>query len=407
MRISGEKELQDRLRLEKQIIVYGNLSLVRILLRYIEKCGLSNKIVGVSLSGSKKPVFQILGHHVCSIRSLSRRKKEALVLGVLNSKEQEIELQNLHFQNCALLDYSLLAELGAKEHVHMDFLCVGFVKCGTSSLHMALKKHKGIVLPKKKETLYLHWRNRFDDAPERFNSIYFGKIPKGKVVGNIEPSYHAKANGVYECYGSGTKIIFMVRNPVSATYPYFKMLLRKSTDLHHVNYYLKHFHFDIRMFDNYIHDYILSGRETRFCYIDWIKEYLKYYKKEDMKIIVFEEFIKNPENIMNEIQDFIGVEKMKYINLPHTNEGKAVSKNYISALINSGIYWSDIILRPVKSQKMKQIYESRKKKILGHTLMELQEKMLDSSRETLLEYYRESIHELEEFCGKSFEGMWY
>lgn len=411
MGISKEEDLKTKLRSQEQIMLYGDLSLVRIVLRYMQKNNLSDKVAGVSLSSPKKMLFQVLGYKLQSIRSLSHKKQETLLLILENSEEKTASSQSLldrlQFNNYAVVDYHLLAKLGAKEHVRMDFLCVGFVKCGTSSLHTALKKHKGVILPKKKETLYLHWRNRFDDAPERFNSIYFGDIPEGKVVGNIEPSYHAKMNGVYECYGSDTKIIFMVRNPMNATYSYFKMLLRKSTDFRHVNYYLKYFHFDVRMFDRYIKDYILSGKETRFCYIDWIKEYLKYYKKENIKIIVFEELIKDPENTMNEIQDFIGVEKRKYESLPHTNEGKSVSKNYVSALINSGIYWSDIILRPVKSQKIQKSHESRKKKILEHTLIESQEKMLDSSRETLQEYYEKSIHELEEFCGKSFEGLWY
>lgn len=411
MRISKEEDLQAKLQSQEQIMLYGELSLVRIILRYMQKNNLSDKVAGVSLSKSKKMLFQVLGYKLQSIRSLSHQKQEALVLVLENSEEKVESSQNLleclYLNDYAVVDYHLLAELGAKEHVRMDFLCVGFVKCGTSSLHTALKKHKGVILPKKKETLYLHWRNRFDDAPERFNSIYFGDIPQGKVIGNVEPSYHAKMNGVYECYGSETKIIFMVRNPMSATYSYFKMLLRKSTDFRHVNYYLKYFHFDVRMFDRYIKDYILSGKETRFCYIDWIKEYLKYYKRENIKIIVFEELIQDTENIMNEIQDFIGVEKKKYESLPHSNEGKSVSKNYLSALINSGIYWSDIVLRPVKSQKIQKSHENRKKKILEHTLIESEEKMLDSSRETLREYYEKSIHELEEFCGKSFKGLWY
>lgn len=411
MKISREEDLQAKLQSQDQIVLYGELSLVRIVLRYMQKNNLSYKVIGVSLSSSKKMLFQVSGYKLRSIRNLSHQSQEALVLILENSEEKAASSQSLlegmKWSNHAVIDYDLLAELGAKEHVHMGFICVGFVKCGTSSLHMALKKHKGVILPKKKETLYLHWRNRFDDAPERFNSIYFGDIPQGKVIGSVEPSYHAKMNGVYECCGPETKIIFMVRNPMSATYSYFKMLLRKSTDFRHVNYYLKYFHFDVRMFDRYIKDYILSGKETRFCYIDWIREYLKYFKRENIKIVVFEELIRDPKNIMNEIQDFIGVERQKYESLPHTNEGKSVSKNYLSALVNSGVYWSDIVLRPVKSHKIRKNHEDRKKKILEHTLIESEEKMLDSSRETLQKYYEKSIHELEEFCGKSFEGLWY
>lgn len=412
MAICKGTELIEQIKAQDSVIIYGKLSLVRIMLRYLEKNGMRDHVLAVSVHGNQKRQGELVG---CPVRSLKRLSQENTAVPVFLAESREERWENAHkaletigFKNVQDVSYDLMAEIGAGEHVHLDFLCVGFVKCGTSSLHAALKKNKKVFLPKKKETLYLsNWKNRFDDAPERFNSIYFPNVPEGKVVGNVEPSYHAKAEDAYECYGKDTKIIFMVRNPASATYSYFKMLMRKTNEMRQVNYYKKYRHFDVRMFDDYISDYILSKEDTRFCYMDWIDEYLKYFDKKNIMVIIFEEFIRDPKSVMDEIQAFIGVEPIEYGKLPHSNEGKSVSKNYISAKINSYLYRRDRELRYEKSAEEKKKHEAWKKKIHKYTLIDNDEKMLPESKETLDNYYRDSVQRLEGFCGKSLKGLWY
>lgn len=412
MAICKDTELLEQMKAQDNVIVYGKLSLVRIMLRYLKKNGMLDKVQAVSVHGNQKRQGELLGRPVLSLKMLSQ-EENAVPVFVVESREERWEnahkaLETTGFTDVKDVSYDFMAEIGSKEHVHLDFLCVGFVKCGTSSLHAALKKNKHVFLPKKKETLYLsNWKNRFDDSPERFNSIYFPNVPEDRVVGNVEPSYHAKAEDAYECYGKDTKIIFMVRNPASATYSYFKMLMRKTNEMRQVNYYKKYRHFDLRMFDDYIGDYILSKEDTRFCYMDWIDEYLKYFKKENVMVIIFEEFIRDPKSVMDEIQAFIGAEPIEYGKLPHSNEGKSVSKNYISAKINRYLYRRDRELRYEKSAEEKKKHEAWKKKIHKYTLIDNDEKMLPESKETLDNFYRDSVQRLEQFCGKSLKGLWY
>lgn len=436
MAVCNIAELLEQVKAQDKFILCGKFTLIRIMLRYLKENDLADKVQAVYIQGNryfKKSVSKGFGKRikayikdtvmisklassypckVYSLEKLSKREKDVGIF-VMESREERWnrihqELQKADCTNVTDVSYNVMSEIGAGEHVHLDFLCVGFVKCGTSSLHAALKKNKKVFLPKKKETLYLsNWKDKFEDAPQRFNSIYFSKVPAGKKVGNIEPSYHFNAEDAYECYGKDTKIIFMVRNPISATYSYFKMLMRKTKDSRQINYYMRYRRFDVRMFNHYIHDYITSNIDTRFCYMDWIEEYLKYYGKEKIKIVVFEEFIKNPTDVMNEIQEFVGVDKIEYGELPHSNEGKTVSRNYFSALINRHLYRKDNALRYVKSAKIKKRHEERKAKLHSYTLIENNEKMLPESKQLLEEYYKDSIHRLEVFMDKSLEGIWY
>lgn len=411
MNIKEEAQIMEEAGKYQDIIIFGKQSLVNILSRYFSKKQIAVK--NVSYVGNQKRQGAFLGIPFDSMENMKDRAEQCLVFALANSHNPDQialvdkKLKENGYKNVAYIDYDLMAQLGSKEHVRMDFICVGFVKCGTSSLHAALKKHKKIFLPKKKETLYMGWRARIADAPERFNKIYFNNIKEDQVVGNVEPSYHKDADGIFECYGKDTKILFMVRNPADAAYSYFKMLMRKTTSKKQVKYYRRYFRYNVKMFDDYIKDYLVTERNARFKYIDYIKKYEEYFGKENIKVIFFEEFIKNPEQIMNEVQDFIGVKPMKFSSLPHSNEGKEVSKNYIAALINRKIYCKDIALRSVYSQEEKDRHEKIKAFCHKHTLVSNNDKMDASSREFLNEFYKESIQELEKYCDKSLEGLWY
>ena len=411
MMIKDESQIIAEAQNSQEFVLFGKASLVNILCRYFS----AKEIVAqnISYADNQEKSGSFCGIPFSSMRQIGEKRKDCLVFALYDNHDKEQTefaeqiLEESGCKNVVYVDYELIAGLGAREHVRLDFVCAGFVKCGTSSLHKALKKHKQIFLPKKKETLYMGWRLATEDAPERFNKIYFPDVKEGQVTGNIEPSYHKDADGIYECYGKDTKIIFVVRNPADAAYSYFKMLMRKTLDKRQVNYYRRYFRYNVNMFDDYIQDYIVTESNARFKYINYIRKYDEYFGKDHIKVIFFEEMIQNTEQVMNEVQQFIGVKPKKFSSFPHSNEGKEISKNYICARINRIIYYIDIRLRSVYSQKIKKSHERCKKFIHKYTLVENNEKMNPSSRAFLGEFYKESIHELEDYCGKSLEGLWY
>ena len=410
MEIRDEKVILEEALKYQDIIIYGKRSLVNIMCRFLQN---NNIIVNnVSYMENQSKQGEFLGVPFKSIAKMRSRAESCLVIAVVDHTEQKVTkvksvLEEKQYKNIIYPTYELLSEIGTKEHAHLDFVCTGFVKCGTTSLHAALKKNKNVFLPKKKETLYMWWREKLEDAPERFNKIYFTGIKDGQVVGNVEPSYHEKYDGIYECHGKDTKIIFMVRNPVDAAYSYFKMLMRKTTSKEQVKYYKKYFKFNVKMFDDYIKDYLVSGKEERFNYIKFIKKYEEYFGKENIKVVFFEELLRNTEEVMNDVQEFVGVKPMKFTSLPHSNEGKEVSKNYLCAVINRKLYRKDIALRSVYSKEEKERHEKFKAFCHKHTLVTNTEKMDSESRTYLTEFYKKSVEELEEFCGRSLEGLWY
>lgn len=209
----------------------------------------------------------------------------------------------------------------------MDFLLVGFVKSGTTTLDSILRQDKRIVLPcGTKETHLLDWYDR-DGAMDFFWSNYYPDHRGIKKAGGIEPCYSKNPRLCQQIFGKSVKLLFMMRNPIKADYSLFKMGL-KWCGSRKLNRWLKIYPADqlSKLYHHYT-VYRLRHLEMEdiigdeFRYEKWIKEYLNYYDKEQMKFILFEDFLANSENVVREIEEFIGLESRNLNCRMHENEG--------------------------------------------------------------------------------------
>lgn len=405
--IRTEQELDLWMDQNRKVILYGEKSLALILLRHYESKDMVERITGMSFERTRSEYPFFLER---TVKPIGAYQPESSVRVLIFGRNEEVvgqlqeRMTGWNREQVFCVDYHLLAGLSQKDHVDLDFLCVGFTKCGTTSLYQALRKNKKIFMPK--EILYWKWKNQYLDAPERF-SKYFPEDLSKKKCGCIEPTYFRRANFVYESFGTGTKLIFMMRNPADATYSYFKMMMRRSYEPAQREYFRKYGKYTPEMFQDYMQDYIFSQKEQRFCYDIWMKEYLQFYKKEDIMIILFEEIIKEPERILKEVQEFIGVKPKKIAELPYSNPGKQVARNYLSARINGRLHELAVRTKETTNQKYKKWFLKLRLFIQKFTLVDNSEKISAIDRDKLMSFYQPSIKELERITGKSLKGIWY
>ena len=278
--IQTEEGLKEWVGQNDKIILFGDKALVVILLRYMISINEKDKVRGLSYIQTKsermvfdefviKPVEEYMPDTDSGIMLLKRRKEERNLL-----RERLVGWED---KQICYVDYALCAQLSAKDNVSLDFLCVGFTKCGTTSLYYALRKNKKIYMPREKESLYGKWKEHYLDAPERFREMYFSGISKKRKWGCIEPTYFRRADFVYETFGNKPKLLFLLRNPADATYSYFKMMMRRSDDAIHRMYFKKFKKYSPKMFQEYMKDDIFSEKDKRFLYDIWLKEYLQYF----------------------------------------------------------------------------------------------------------------------------------
>ena len=290
----------------------------------------------------------------------------------------------------------------------VDFLCVGFNKCGTTTLETLMKLNSDITLPKnKKETLFFDWYKNIENPLKVLQEKYYPDYLNSKCIGSIEPSYISKAKEVYEYFGKDVNLIFMLRNPIKATNSMFRMRLRRVPNKYYVNLYKKYNNLD-DMFNDFIENQIKTKKCKDFFYDDIINEYLKYFKKEQMKFIVMEDFFKNPNKYMKEISKFLNIKNIKYTDkdIHVSNKGDKISKNYLCAYINNKTMNYQRRQRCKKGNNENNYARNIINKIYKYTLKSCDYKMNDTHEKILNEVYKKSITNTSKLIGIDLSNSW-
>ena len=124
-------------------------------------------------------------------------------------------------------------------------------------------------------------------------------------------------------------------------------------------------------------------------------------------MIFFEELIREPEKILREVQEFIGVKPIEDLTLPHSNTGKKVSKNYFCARVNGKLHRKSLYYKENGTDRQRMRFRKLRDFIWKFTLIENDEKISEENRKVLMDYYKDSIQEVERIAERSLRGLWY
>ena len=293
----------------------------------------------------------------------------------------------------------------------LDFLCVGFPKCGTSSLHSALMRTKDVELPyNKKETCFFAWYQNYQDPLDMFQKRYFPQAlteEHKQIRGAVEPSFIRNAEGIRQYFGSDLKLVFMLRNPADAQWSLFKMDLRR-VRTPKISLLYKKANNDLQlMFRYYMNDFVKkSGSDSVFFYDHWLESFLRFFPREQMHFILFEDYLNHYTEVMEKLSDFLGFHISQLPDLWRKNAGDKISKDYRSAEINRLLYTISIKAR--KSGTNHEVFWNQKvgRKVQLYTLKPIRERMSEENRQMVLDYYHDSILRTAEITGLPLEELW-
>ena len=221
-----------------------------------------------------------------------------------------------------------------------DFVCVGFPKCATTTLDAILRQHPEIALPCHKETLFFERNDLYDKGLEWYEKRYFGKNLKkyeNKIIGEVNPRNVGNGNSeknIMKVFGTSVKLIYLLRNPVQAVFSMYKHSL-VDADIYED---IKKNMWTEGCFDSYVEDY-LNNLERRvygqrslfalFLYGRYLATALKYVPRQNIYVILFEDFIADPEKETKKLLKFIGASTDIPLNYHMTeNVGNRVPKSY-------------------------------------------------------------------------------
>ncbi|MCY7408740.1 MAG: sulfotransferase [Chitinophagales bacterium] len=224
-----------------------------------------------------------------------------------------------------------------------NFFVVGAPKSGTTSLYIYLSQHPQVFLPRKKELNYFCFDLHFNYpllSYQQFMS-YYEEVKNETAIGEISVwNLFSKdaAQKIFD-FNPESKIIIMLRNPVEMMY------VLHSNHLYSGNENINDFgealnEEEIRKRGELIPNNIrcpyegLQYREVA-KYSKQVLQYFKIFGRENVKVILFDDFIGETERSFKEILLFLKVDENFLPELKPYNVSKTTRSKFLKQLITN------------------------------------------------------------------------
>jgi len=188
------------------------------------------------------------------------------------------------------------------ELVKPDFLIVGAMKSGTSSLVHHCMNADHIAIPNRE----IHFFDQ-DAQYAKGNKWYSDQLmlhvtSSTTLIGEKTPSYgcYKKAARRIKDYCPQTKLIWIFRNPVDRTYSHYLHAKRKGSEFHNFKTALKR---ESKRAGN--KDHLLYLYRSR--YHEHVSLYLEFMDKQQMLFLKFEDFTEYPDIVLSKMFKFLGL----------------------------------------------------------------------------------------------------
>lgn len=239
-------------------------------------------------------------------------------------------------------------------------ICIGAQKGGTTALFNYLSSHPDIVLPRVKEIDFFNCNSRFNRGYNSYHSFFPRNILsyRNKITLDITPGYIEEgdktAKRIYE-YNPDTKIIVLLRNPITRAFSawqmyrkfyindkhwFYKWMYRCDASLEK-NFFLTRPPSFGESFENDIIDEINAMRNGQHIempilklglYYESLKPYFEYFPESQILISASEDMKKDLIGELKKMETFIGLKPhfSDIIKLKEGNINKGIYKEKIS-----------------------------------------------------------------------------
>jgi hypothetical protein len=270
-------------------------------------------------------------------------------------------------------------ELMKDNMIKVNFMIIGAARSATTSLCNILATHPDVCFSSIKEPQFFsndNWRDHIEQYHALFKktaSVY----GEGSTNYTKYPFFNVSIPAdIYE-YNPDMKFIYMMRHPVDRMVSHYKFAVERGYTNKEI---------DLELNSNEI--YIETSK-----YYSQIKRYIDQFGKDNIKLVLFNDFINDQKKIMQEVVDFIGIPSYEsFSNLAHANKswtGVIGHKKYDAPKsffdkINKAVHIFSRRLRTRPNLEKAALSSETKKKIINeleqdiHLLEKLMNKDLSS-----------------------------
>ncbi len=309
-----------------------------------------------------------------------------------------------------------------------NLFLVGAAKAGTTSLYSYLIQHPDIfelddnkslllkinVLYSPKEPWFLvsdimmktGYKDSFDccvkDMATYLKLYSYSRSERYRIDASVAYLYYPVVIQRIKQYAPrNTKIIISLRNPIYGVYSMYTFLKTQARiDIEKLSFE-----------EALKKDSLLSvpwGLRANNLYYNPVKNYLNVFK-ENVKILIFEEWKKDPLHALENICNFLEIEKFpfKNVNVIHNPSGipkDNFSVNFFKKLVYIHNVCKTLYKKIVPIGTRKTIRDFLQKHLVNNNLQKIP--MKEETEQYLKEYYREDVAKLEELLGRDL-SIWY
>lgn len=300
-----------------------------------------------------------------------------------------------------------------------NFIIFGAEKSGTTSLYHYLKQHPEIYMSPEKEPYFFICENGYPEVlgnrieldnflktriktMDEYEKLFSG-VKNEKAIGEASANYIyvSKAAEKIKHYIPEVKLICVLRNPVDRAYSNFLHCIGRGVEP------LRDFSEALKQEEKRIHENwgLVHYYKEKGFYYKYLKKYFELFKKDQIKVYIYNNFKDFPEQTVKDIFSFLNVDSSF---VPETSRQHNVSKtlglkkNIFTSILQSRnplkIYLKDLIPKNLKNKIITSMNKHNVEPI---------KPMNQEIREMLLNAYKEDIYKLEDLIQKDLKSWFH
>lgn len=206
-----------------------------------------------------------------------------------------------------------------------NFIVIGAMKCGTSSLHYYLSLHPEVFMSTPKELDFFVAERNWDKGLEWYESHFAldKKSNKVKIYGEASTNYtkYPAFKGIpgrIQSLLPDARLIYLIRNPIDRICSHY---------MH--NYYEE---IETRPFSEALSSFNDNHYINCSKYYMQLEQYLEYYSMESILVITTEELRKSPLDTMKKVFTFLGINNSfyteKFTKILHKTTGEGIKNAF-------------------------------------------------------------------------------
>ena len=293
-----------------------------------------------------------------------------------------------------------------------NFFLVGAAKCGTTALSEYLGSHPNVFMSQPKEPMFFssdikHYS--YYNNMERYLSLFEKAGEEHFAVGEASTQYLASRNAIAEIkkFRPDAKIIIMVRNPLEMIPSFHCQAVNLSIEK------IEDFETAWRSQEKRrLHHQLDSSHPYTFLtqYREWgalgrlVKRWLEAFRREQVKIIVYDDFCSNTRDVYTGVLEFLSVPDDNREIFPIVNPRKKARSHLIKDLLNFNPEWLKNTLGAAHKFVGVAQFGVRSRLASWNTRVEPGRALSESMRKELIEAFEDDVLLLSQQIGRDLSN---